>query len=115
MLLGLPVSLRWFVMEMGSLLLVEEFAGDAELEMAGLRSEGIDTPIEHLETATDAKALLERVLKDGDELPAGLIVSVGERMDRYHELIRWVRRQPRLYSLPVVVIGTRARMTNVSD
>jgi CheY-like chemotaxis protein len=102
-------------MELSSLLLVEEYAGDAELEMAGLRSQGFGMPIEHLESADDAKALLEGLLSKGGELPAGLIVSVGEEKDGDHEFIRWVRRQPRLYSLPIVVIGTLARMSNVSE
>src|SRR4051812_2770970 len=89
------------------ILLVDDNADDLFVLRQRVLRSGVKNPVLTFEDGEDAMAYL-RNLRPGDSAPCVMFLDVRMPATGGFEVLKWVREQPSLAALPVVIITTSA-------
>ena len=94
-----------------TILLVEDNDGDAKLVKEGFQR--LSRQVRIVESGEEARAFLEQCGSSDDFPEPGLIlIDLGLPGMSGHSLIKWIRGQPRLRPIPVVVLTASGKPTD---
>ena len=101
-----------------TILLVEDEADDAQLLIRAFRKAGIGNPIRHVEDGEMAIAYLagQEPFADRDQSPYPTVILLDLKLPRRSgfEVLEWLRAQPGLRRLPVVVLTSSGQTEDVN-
>jgi CheY-like chemotaxis protein len=102
----------------GTVLLVEDEPDDAHLLIRAFRKAGIMNPMRHLQDGDEAVAYLSAIAPydDRQKHPFPIVTLLDLKLPRRSgfEVIEWIRGEPLLKRLPVIVLTSSAHGSDVS-
>ncbi len=102
----------------GTLLLVEDEPDDAHLLTRAFRKAGIMNPIRHLQDGDEAVAYLSGTApyENRQKHPLPIVILLDLKLPRRSgfEVLEWIRGQPLLKRLPVIMLTSSAHGSDVS-
>lgn len=101
-----------------AILVVDDDPDDAHLLMRALRKAGIASPVPHVGDGDAAIAYLSGAapFQDREEHPLPKLVLLDLKLPRRsgHEVLEWVRAQPGLRRLPIVVLTSSGQRSDIA-
>ncbi|MCK5560975.1 MAG: response regulator [Thermoplasmata archaeon] len=103
--------------EHNTILLIEDDPNDVILIQRAFNKANINNPIQVVENGEDAIAYLEGEgdYSDREHYPIPILVLLDLKLPRKsgHEVLEWVRLQPGLLRIPIVVLSSSSQRSDV--
>jgi CheY-like chemotaxis protein len=103
----------------GTILLVEDNADDVFFMQRALKSAGVENPVQ---VAADGQEALDYLAGEGQfanrdkfELPCVILLDLKLPRKTGHEVLRWLREQPRFGSIVVIALTTSREPKDIQD